>query len=519
MIKRLTFKQKITIAAFLIAFVPLLFSYYIFIENQLDSIDNRIRNNLKDAAFFISEMPIIKEKLFLMENDMIIQEYTKLLVGKLQDIDIIVIADMTGEKYTHLFEEQIGDIFIGEDKKNVLEYGESYFSLKLGSAGETLRWFQPIMYNNNQVGFVMVGKLSHDIDLVNNSTKIKYYGLLILTFIFVLIATQVFSRKIKSAMLGMEPEEIALLYKQKSATINSVKEGIISLDKDDNIIDINHNCYMMFEDFNISKTLAKLKGYIKKRDPFEMKELIIQGKKTFVTFQPIIKQGKYLGSVITFTGHEDIKKIAREITGVDEIVENLRANVHEFKNNLHVIIGLMQLNEYEEAKRYLFKLQQMEQGNSIKFSSIEDYYVRGLLLSREIVAKERNVQLIVTEESFLQGKHNYVSSYDLVTILGNLIENAFESCVMTDIDNKRVEVTLYEDDETIEIEVRDNGKAIDNSIKKKIFESGVSSKGEGRGTGLYLVKNRVELYDGSITIEEFEDEKIFVVTILKGENS
>ncbi len=143
--------------------------------------------------------------------------------------------------------------------------------------------------------------------------------------------------------------------------------------------------------------------------------------------------------------------------------------------------------------------------------------MRGLLLSRELVAKERGVNFILTEESFLFGNHNYVDSYDIVTILGNLIENAFDSCVCSNIENKEVEVTLYEDDEKIEMQVRDNGKSIDNNIKERIFELGVSSKGEGRGTGLSLVKNRVELYDGCIDIEEFNEEKIFIITILKGE--
>ena len=251
--------------------------------------------------------------------------------------------------------------------------------------------------------------------------------------------------------------------------------------------------------------------------PVEMKEIILQGKKVFVTIQPIMKKGEYLGSVITLMDRNDIRKIAKEITGVDEVVKNLRANVHEFRNNLHVILGLIQLGEYEEARKYILKTQKVHENNSLKFSNVEDYYVRGLLLSRELVAKERGVNFILTEESFLFGNHNYVDSYDIVTILGNLIENAFDSCVCSSIENKEVEVTLYEDDEKIEMQVRDNGKPIDNNIKERIFELGVSSKGEGRGTGLSLVKNRVELYDGCIDIEEFNEEKIFIITILKGE--
>ena len=83
-------------------------------------------------------------------------------------------------------------------------------------------------------------------------------------------------------------------------------------------------------------------------------------------------------------------------------------------------------------------------------------------------------------------------------------------------EEKEVEVSLYEDKNIIEIQVRDNGRKY-KRYKEFIFKEGVSSKGEGRGTGLFLVKSRVELYNGHIEIEEFNDEKIFVVIIYKGE--
>ena len=133
------------------------------------------------------------------------------------------------------------------------------------------------------------------------------------------------------------------------------------------------------------------------------------------------------------------------------------------------------------------------------------------------IAKERKIKFELTDESFLDFEHGIIDSYDLVTILGNLIENAFEACSLMENEEKEVEVSLYEDKNIIEIQVRDNGKEIQKDIKEFIFKEGVSSKGEGRGTGLFLVKSRVELYNGHIEIEEFNDEKIFVVIIYKGE--
>ena len=482
---KVKFENKILLWAILITFIPLALSFTLFIEDKLSYMDEDVRNTLKETAFSISEIPFIQEDLSNGEINSRIQEYTKHFIEAINDVDIIVVADMRGVKYSHLDEKQIGQVFVNEDKKEVLTQGSSYYSLMKGSMGETLRWFQPVMYNGKQVGFIMVGKYYNEIQLLTHKTLIKYMGLFILVFLITIL--------------------------------NTVSEGIIALNKNNEITEINDNCYKLIDGFSKYKVLKKLLPYIEENKTVEMKEIILQGKKVFVTIQPIMKKGEYLGSVITLMDRNDIRKIAKEITGVDEVVKNLRANVHEFRNNLHVILGLIQLGEYEEARKYILKTQKVHENNSLKFSNVEDYYVRGLLLSRELVAKERGVNFILTEESFLFGNHNYVDSYDIVTILGNLIENAFDSCVCSSIENKEVEVTLYEDDEKIEMQVRDNGKPIDNNIKERIFELGVSSKGEGRGTGLSLVKNRVELYDGCIDIEEFNEEKIFIITILKGE--
>ncbi|MTL49477.1 GHKL domain-containing protein, partial [Turicibacter sanguinis] len=196
---------------------------------------------------------------------------------------------------------------------------------------------------------------------------------------------------------------------------------------------------------------------------------------------------------------------------------NLRVTIHEFKNNLHVILGLIQLDKVEEAKSYILTLQQTRAETEVKFHSIEDPLIRALLMSRSLVAKERQIEFTLTEESFLYPTHQSITAYDLVTIIGNLLENAFEACSSLETSSKKVEISLYEDETSLEIQVRDNGEKINPAFKDKLFESGISTKGEHRGIGLFLVKNRVELYHGTIEIEDFDEEKIFVIMINKGE--
>ncbi|MBD7912180.1 MULTISPECIES: ATP-binding protein [Clostridium] len=515
--KKINFEKKIILTAVLITFIPLVLSYIVFLQDKLSSNENRIKMNLKTTAVNMSQSNLIQEKLYKRENDGSIQEYTKKFINDLGDIDLIVIGDMTGEKYSHLDETQVGKKYVNNDNKEVIEKGTSYYSTMEGSMGYTLRRFEPIMYDGKQVGFVMVGKYSDDISLTTRKITLTYTFLLILSLSIAIVIHKSLARKVKKAMLGMEPEEITMLYNQKNIIINSVKDGIIALDKENKITDINNNCYRLFEDFSPVKTIDKLWSYIEAKKPFTMKEMIIQGKRIFVTLNPIIEEKNYYGTVITLIDREDINKVAKEITGIDEVVKNLRANVHEFKNNLHVIVGLLQLKEYDETIKYIRKIQQVQENNTVKFLNIEDYYVRALMLSRELVAKERNIEFVITKDSFLYGKHNFIDSYDLVTILGNLIENAFEACTIGEKDRNKVEVSLWEDDDIIKIIVKDNGKAIDKEIKEKIFVEGESTKGQGRGTGLYLVKSRVELYNGDIKIDEDKDGKIFIITILKGE--
>lgn len=269
----------------------------------------------------------------------------------------------------------------------------------------------------------------------------------------------------------MEPKEIAKLYNEKNIIINNCRDGIIALDENNNITEINERCYDLFEQLDVYKVVERLNTYIENRESFTMKELIIQNKKIFVTLKSIIQEKKYLGVVIVLSDRESIRKVAKEITGLDEIIKSLRANIHEFKNNLHVILGLIQLEEYSQAKEYILKIQKVQEDNLIEFSQIEDPYVRALLLSRKLVAKERNINFVLDEHSNLYCQHDIVEREDIVTILGNLIENAYEACTANEIKDKKVEVIMNEDERKISILVSDNG------IPLKLNESSIFLEG------------------------------------------
>lgn len=503
------------LSAILITSIPLIISYIIFVNDKIMSFEDRIKAVLKNTAFVITQNDMIKEDLYYKKDSLEIQAYAESLISGIDNVDLIVVCDMDGRKYSHLDESQIGEIFVNPDKYEVLSKGKSYYSLMEGSMGKTFRWFEPIFYNEHQVGFVMVGKYYSDIISINSKTKFNYIMLFLVTFILALLFSKIFARLTKKSILDMEPEEIAKVYNEKNIIINNCHDGIIALDKNNNVNEINDKCYDLFEDFNIDRVIGRLHPYIEERKSFTMKELIIQDKKIFVTLKPIIQEKQYLGIVIVLSDRENIRKVAKEITGIDEMIKSLRANVHEFKNNLHVILGLIQLEEYAQAKDYILKIQKVQEDNSVEFSQIKDQYVRALLLSRKLMAKERNISFLLNENSNLFSEHGIVESEDIVIVLGNLIENAYEACTESGINDKRVEAVLYEDETKINIIVTDNGTPLSlNDIS--IFQEGVSSKGDNRGVGLYLVKNKVDLYNGNITINKYDSKKVFNIILFKG---
>lgn len=513
--KRWNLKMKYIVFAMTLALVPLLISYGIFIRDKIEDHQSYIKQSLKEVSDQIAANDMVQDQLFSGSNDGNIQVYAEELLDCLDNVDIIVIADQKGEKYSHLDMNQIGQIFEGEDKVPVLEHGSSYYSLKEGSQGITLRYFRPILKGDLQVGFVMVGKYqSQIIALKSNILKqymILFGGVLLITFF---LATY-FAYGFKKIILDMEPEEIAALYLQKDYLLNSVQEGIILLDRNHEIEEANERAKELLEEVSNELLLEPLLKLLEARQAVRMQEFILGEKKVLISLRPLLKDKLYLGAVITLMDKEEVHEVAKEMLGIEEKNKNLRATVHEFKNNLHVLLGLLQLEEYEEAKQYILEIQQTKTHRCQQFASIKDGYLKAMLTSRAITAAEKKVKMILEPTAQLMEHHGYIDEDDLITILGNLIENAIEACSISHKREKWVKINLEEDEDRINIQVTDNGVPIDETIKEHLFDLGISSKGEGRGTGLYLLKKRLEIYHGYISMWEENGEKNFWVSIPK----
>lgn len=221
-----------------------------------------------------------------------------------------------------------------------------------------------------------------------------------------------------------------------------------------------------------------------------------------------------------FTSYTLSKKINRhmeDLTGVRYLVDSMRANNHDFTNKLHVILGLIQMRKYEEATSYIMNVTMVQQKTiSLIMHSVDDSSVAALLIGKHARACELDIRFTLKSGSRFAKKDVRIPTGTLVTIIGNLLDNAMDSMNEKSNPPKELSIGIFTSPEAMLISVDDTGGGMTKEVQAHIFENGFSTKGENRGTGLYVAKNLIESYGGVITVESEKDVgTAFVVSFQK----
>lgn len=230
---------------------------------------------------------------------------------------------------------------------------------------------------------------------------------------------------------------------------------------------------------------------------------------------------------ITKTISIHIKKqflsFAEDLEGTKFLVDSMRANNHDFTNKLHVILGLLQIGEYEKAQNYIENISiiQRETVSSV-MHAIDNPSFAALLIGKIARACECNVRFILDDNTHFNSKDIYVPSEALVTITGNLIDNALDAMnvplALSDNEAKKqkeLKISVMTLPGKMLITVKDNGPGISKENAAHIFDNGFSTKGSGRGVGLYHTKQLIESLGGSVSFESQEGSGTCFMVILE----
>ncbi|HCS8180838.1 TPA: sensor histidine kinase [Klebsiella pneumoniae] len=430
------------------------------------------------------------------------------------DATYITVGDASGQRLYHVNPDEIGKSMEGGDSDEALINAKSYVSVRKGSLGSSLRGKSPIQDATGKViGIVSVG---YTIEQLENWLSLQISSLLIpmaIMLLLLLFCARRFSLHIKKQMLNMEPQQLSQLLIQQSVLFESVFEGLIAIDSDYKITAINQTARRLLNLSQPEPTLiGKRISSVISQEVFFYDAPQTNKKDEIVTFNQIkviasrmavILNNEPQGWVISFRSKDDINTLSLQLSQVQQYADKLRAVQHEHRNLISTIAGLLFLKRYNQALE-LIQQQPESHQKVIDFiaRNFQDNHLAGLLIGKYYRAKELGLELIFDPACFVDRLPTALSHNEWISIVGNLLDNAYNASLRQPQGSKQIECLINSDGQEVIIEIADQGCGIDEALRDRIFERGVtSSASKDHGIGLWLVRSYVEQAGGSIVVE------------------
>lgn len=503
---RLQTKLVILVTSILTISLVIMYVFLSSVANQ--TVEDEVSSRARAVSAAVAMAPVVSGNMTEEANKHYVQEYVESMRQE-TGADFIVVFDMKGLRLSHPNAELIGQHIRGDDEGDALR-GLTYVSKASGTLGPSMRAFHPIYHDGRQVGAVMTGISMQHIYQTIAARNLHFLLIMVLVFCCGIGATLLVAHRIKATLLGMEPLAIARLTVERNMVIQSVREGVVVVDRLGRLLIVNEEAERIFRQAGVTGPLVgenservipntRMLDIVKSGKAELDREQRINSLYILTNRVPLIVNGKVVGALATFRDLAEVRQMAEELTGVKRYVEALRAQAHEFRNKLHVINGLIINQRYTELSAYVQHLALAGQ-NEIKWiqKHVQDPVVSAFLQSKLSRSREMDVHLLFHQDMEIPPVSDGEFQNGLITILGNLLDNAMEAVQFTE--QKTVELLVREEDGEWFIQSRDTGSGVDPQILDNIFQRGYSTKGENRGFGLFLVGKVVEKYGGTIRV-------------------
>ena len=472
--------------------------------------------NLQNVAEAIARSPILIGKGSTGgEDQAVFSEYLDTLKETLDDIDVISVVNKDGIRMYHSNHSLIGTKYDGnmpDFKSNM----DGYYAVdETGPSGSQRRAYAAVYNEDGEyVGVVMAIMLMKNI---RAETAQMLFIFLIITIVAILIELVIagkLSSKVKKSLMGYEPDVFTAMYKMRDNILETLSEGIFAFDSSGVIQFANESALRMLCDNPWENIIGQKVDVI--GDEILSRTIINGDKEKNVNLAkadiildrvPIKEDGITVGSIAILHNRAEYTKLMEELSGTRYLVDSMRANNHDFTNKLHVILGLIQMEMYDDASAYIQNITMVQRENISKvMNAVSEPAVAALLIGKIARASELNVDFVLREGCYYSSADMNLPSEMLITVIGNLLDNAFDAMNESPDykEHRELMFGIYSRPGAVLITVDDTGGGIREQDMEFIFENGYSTKGEGRGTGLYQVKTMVENFGGKITVESQE---------------
>ncbi|MFG2821997.1 ATP-binding protein [Kitasatospora sp. NPDC048365] len=429
----------------------------------------------------------------------------------------VVVTDADGIRLSHTDPARIGQR-VSTDPEPALR-GESVTAIQQGTLGRTARGKVPLRAADGRI----VGEVSVGIsdDSIRHRLADMAAGILLCAGAGLaagLAATLVLARRLKRRTHNIAVADISALLIEREAMLHGIREGVVALDARGRIRLANDEAVRLLAlpDGAVGRPVDQVIPAGRLAD-------VLAGRITG-TDLPAVRDDRVLvvnrmatadgGAVTTLRDRTELESLVRELDNTRSLTEALRAQDHEHANRMHTLLGLLELGRHEQAAEFISEQSGSHAAVAAEVSAqVQDPHVAALLAGKTAVAAERGVRLTVSPDSHLPDAA--VDSRALVTVVGNLVDNALDAAApgpggalpageVFYRTRPAVRVALRAEGAALVVEVADSGPGVPAELRGRIFDEGWSSKRapehRPRGLGLAMVARLVERAGGTVAV-------------------
>ncbi|MFD0056256.1 ATP-binding protein [Streptomyces sp. NPDC127168] len=478
----------------------------LFLAPLSDQLDDQAMRRALAIAQTTAQQPQVAEELRTTRptTDGPVQTEAE-RIRKATRAEYVVVMDRQGVRWSHTDPSRIGEV-VSTDPGQALA-GRDVMEIDDGTLGRSARGKVPLRdADGDIVGAVSVG-------IAYDSVRARLVHAIPGLFAYAggalavgALAAWLISRRVQRQTRDLAFSDIAGLLAEREAMLHGIREGVVALDRGGRMRLLNDEAQRLLnlgaeavgrspdEALGSGRTADVLAGRVTGTDL-----LTVRGQRVLVANRMPTDDG---GAVATLRDRTELEQLGRELDSTRGLIDALRAQDHEHANRMHTLLGLLELEMYDDAVEFVGEVVGDHRVTAEQITErIQDPLLAALLVGKATVAAERGVTLWVSDRTLLPDR--LVDPRGLVTIVGNLVDNALDATAGTS--HARVEVELRAQGRAATLRVRDTGPGIPAEHRELVFTAGWSTKEppahRRRGIGLSLVRRLAERQGGSATVD------------------
>ena len=492
--------QAIALQIVVIAVVVIAGSALALLDARHDG-DAAARQQVVSIATALADSPSTGAAIASGRATEILQPVTE-AVRTNTDIAFITIMSPGGTRFTHTDPSQIGGHYLGTIEPALR--GETFTEVYTGTLGPSIRAVAPVRDASGRV----VGLVSAGITQQTLAQRWREQWPMIATVGVAALALSMVGvwailRRLLRQTHGLRPDELRVMYEHHDAILHSVSEGLVVLDRDEVVL-ANDEARRLLALPAGRVTQSDLPEFLRAYAPGARDEVHVTDDRVLVVNRSKVADSAR-SEVVTVRDRTELQGALGELSSLQVLTDSLRSQAHEAANKLHTVITMVEMGRPEEAVTFATEELAVSQRLVDRLShDVGEPALVALLLGKTAQADERGISMTITEDTQLPSDADEVplSAQEMITVLGNLIDNALDAC---DRDDPWVEVTVSQDDGELLMRVADSGAGMDASSFERAMQRGYSTKTggepESHGLGLALVAQVVRRHDGALSAE------------------